>query len=159
MPTVACEATDRDKHTTVAKFDTDSGPVGIDNRCSACISGYIQDFETPLVPTNRTIEGFGGSTTTGVMVGTIKWKVFDKRRQSTHISNPQLVLRSGMRYATVQPTTLDPKHAGQSETPRCRVHNQPSRHTPQLGGQEEEHVGTTQQVHQRLDLSSCTRAH
>ena len=48
MPTVACEATNMNKHSNLAKFDTDSGLVGIDNRCSACISGYIQDFKGHL---------------------------------------------------------------------------------------------------------------
>ena len=104
MPTVACEATDRDKHTTVSKFDTDSGPVGIDNRCSACISGYIQDFETPPVPTNRTIKGFGGSTTTGVMVGTIKWKVFDDEgnQHTFRIPHSYYVQGCGMRLFSPQ---------------------------------------------------------
>ena len=33
-------------------FDTDSCPIGVDNRCSACISHDINDFEGPLVDTD-----------------------------------------------------------------------------------------------------------
>ena len=46
------------KHENVVTFDTDSGPVGIDNRCTACISHVIQDFEEPPKLTNRVITGF-----------------------------------------------------------------------------------------------------
>ena len=35
-------------HENVASFDTDSAKVGIDNRCSACISHDINDFEGPV---------------------------------------------------------------------------------------------------------------
>jgi hypothetical protein len=31
-------------------FDTDSKPIGIDNRCTACISHDLNDFESPPVP-------------------------------------------------------------------------------------------------------------
>lgn len=47
-------------------FDTDSGPVGIDNRCTACISNRIEDFEGQLVDSNRSIKGFGGTRTPNV---------------------------------------------------------------------------------------------
>ena len=55
-------------------FDTDSMPVGIDNRCTACISCDIADFDGELTPCNRTIRGFGGTTTTNVQKGTILWR-------------------------------------------------------------------------------------
>ena len=57
-----------------ASFDTDSGPVGIDNRCSACISHRLEDFVEPPVPVNRVIKGFGGSRMSNIKMGTIKWK-------------------------------------------------------------------------------------
>ncbi len=53
------------------RFDTDSAKVGIDNRCSACISHVPQDFIGALTDSNRTIKGFGGLRTTGVKVGTL----------------------------------------------------------------------------------------
>ena len=54
-------------------FDTDSYPIGIDNRCSGCISHKIEDFVGPLVDSARTIKGFGGSRTTNVKIGTLRW--------------------------------------------------------------------------------------
>jgi hypothetical protein len=35
-------------HQNVARFDTDSGRVSIDNRANACISAFIQDFQGPV---------------------------------------------------------------------------------------------------------------
>ena len=54
-------------------FDTDSEIVGIDNRCTACISHSLDDFEGTLVPSNRVVKGFGGSRTRNVKSGTIRW--------------------------------------------------------------------------------------
>jgi hypothetical protein len=42
-------------------FDTDSHAIGIDNRCSACISPDPNDFIGKFQSTNRTITGFGGT--------------------------------------------------------------------------------------------------
>jgi len=58
-------------------FDTDSGPVGIDNRCSACISHEADDFVGPLLDCNRAIKGFGGTRTVGIKMGTIRWRWLD----------------------------------------------------------------------------------
>ena len=66
-----------DKYTNLATFDTDSVLVGIDNRCSACISHDIDDFEGPLVDSNKTIKGFGGTRTTNLKMGTIVWNIED----------------------------------------------------------------------------------
>ena len=54
-------------------YDTDSGPVGIDNRCTACLSHEISDFDGPLMDVERSIRGFGGSRTTGVKQGMLVW--------------------------------------------------------------------------------------
>jgi hypothetical protein len=62
-------------------FDTDSGPIGIDNRCTACISHRIEDFEGQLIDSNRFIKGFGGARTTNVKMGTIRWKWLDDKGQ------------------------------------------------------------------------------
>ncbi len=51
-------------------LDTDSKAIGIDNRCSAYLSGYVEDFQGPLEATNRVIKGFGGTQTTDVSKGT-----------------------------------------------------------------------------------------
>jgi len=42
-------------------FDIDSNPIGIDNRCSACISHCLENFVDPPVPTDCVIKCFGGS--------------------------------------------------------------------------------------------------
>jgi hypothetical protein len=42
-------------------FDTDSHAIGIENRCSACISPDPKDFIGKFQKTNRTITGFGGT--------------------------------------------------------------------------------------------------
>jgi len=58
-------------------FDTDSKLTGVDNRCSACMSHDVDDFEGPVIPTNWTIKGFAGSRTANVSTGTIVWKWLD----------------------------------------------------------------------------------
>jgi hypothetical protein len=62
---------------TMVLFDTDAVPIGVDNRCTGCISNRIEDFEGPLVESHRAIKGFGGSRTTGIKIGTISWKWLD----------------------------------------------------------------------------------
>ena len=73
---VAYAATDT-KYSNYIKVDTDSAPVGIDNRCSACISHRIEDFQGPVVACNRSIKGFGGTRTRNVQKGTIQWNWLD----------------------------------------------------------------------------------
>ena len=60
-----------------ARFDTDSAPIGVDNRCSGCISHEISDFLDDLRPSNRVIKGFGGARTVNVMTGTLRWQWAD----------------------------------------------------------------------------------
>ena len=57
--------------------DTDSDMIGIDNRCSACISHKIEDFVDTPVRVNRPIKGFGGTKISNVMSGTIQWTWLD----------------------------------------------------------------------------------
>ena len=54
-----------------ARWDSDSMAVGMDNRCSACISDKVEHFED-LRPCDRIIKGFRGTRTTNVMIGTLK---------------------------------------------------------------------------------------
>ena len=48
-------------------FDTDAQPIGVDNRCTACISHIAEDFEGPLYDSNRRIKGFGGTHTLPIL--------------------------------------------------------------------------------------------
>ena len=58
-------------------LDTDSQPIGIDNRATAFFSGCIDDFQGPLQDSKRTVKGFGGSRTTGVKIGTAVIRIED----------------------------------------------------------------------------------
>ena len=73
---VAMQAS-KGKHTIETQFDTDSQPIGLDNRASACISHKSTDFVGPLMDSNRVIKSFGGGKTKSVMIGTLKWKWLD----------------------------------------------------------------------------------
>ena len=74
---LAMQARSANAYENSMAFDTDSGPIGIDNRCTACISHRIEDFEGQLYDSNRVIKGFGGTRTQNVKMGTIKWKWLD----------------------------------------------------------------------------------
>ena len=87
-------------------FDTDSKPIGVDNRCSACISHDITDFIGPLKDSGRTIKGFGGvKHTSDIMVGTLKWQWEDDQGQiHKHIIPNSYYVPSG------QARLLSPQH-------------------------------------------------
>ena len=53
-------------------FYTNSFSIGVDNRCSGCISHTVEDFVGPLKDCHRVIKGFGGTKTTKVNKVTIK---------------------------------------------------------------------------------------
>ena len=61
----------------IVKFDTDTKPIGVDNRCSACILPYIEDFIGPLEDTNKTIKGFTEARTNNPKTGTLRWQWSD----------------------------------------------------------------------------------
>jgi hypothetical protein len=73
-------ATSKKKPTgpTHVYFDTDSAPVGIDNRCSACMSHIKEDFGK-LTKTRQAIQGYGGVEVYDVYKGTLKWKIEDDK--------------------------------------------------------------------------------
>jgi ribosomal protein L40E len=76
-----CNASNGIKETKV-HFDTNSEPIRVKNQCTGCISHQIEDFDRPLVDSNRAIKGFGGSKTTNVKIGTINWKWLDNEGKS-----------------------------------------------------------------------------
>lgn len=55
------------------KFDSDSSTIGVDNRCSVCISGFLEDFIQPPVPSTKVIRGFNHVHTTGIMEGELRY--------------------------------------------------------------------------------------
>ena len=60
------------------RIDTDSGPIGINNQCSGCISHKIDDFvDRKVTKLDRVIIGFGRTRTINVSQGTLIWKWTD----------------------------------------------------------------------------------
>ena len=92
------------------RFDSDSGEIGVDNRCSACISHVAEDFEGQLIDCNRSIKGFGGTTITDVKMGTLSWKWEDDEGKIHKfiIPNSYYVPKGGIRL-------LSPQHWAQSQ--------------------------------------------
>jgi hypothetical protein len=74
----------------ITRFDTDSDVIGIDNRCSGCISHVRSDFIDTLRPTTRVIRGFGGSRTMNVSIGTLQWSWDDDNGQSHTFTIPKV---------------------------------------------------------------------
>ena len=61
-------------HSSIETFDTDSKPIGIDSRASACISDKIAEFDPDsLVEVTKKVKTFGGIYTGKVMRGTLLW--------------------------------------------------------------------------------------
>ena len=86
------------------QFDTDSGRVGVDNRCSACISHKIGDFAGPIHDVRRAIKGFGGETTHNVKMGTLDWSWCDNQGKvhRFRIPNSYYVPQGGVRLLSPQ---------------------------------------------------------
>ena len=99
-----------DKRTNITRFDTDSAPVGIDNRCSGCISHVAEDFIGTLRDSDRTIKGFAGTRTTNIKVGTLLWRWSDNEgvTHKFEIPNSYFVPSGGVRL-------LSPQHWAKSQ--------------------------------------------
>ena len=82
-------------------FDTDSEWVGVDNRCSGCISHVRSDFVGELRESNRVIKGFGGTRTVNIKVGTLRWAWDD----DTHSTSQTHTTYHPERYAFSVPNT------------------------------------------------------
>jgi hypothetical protein len=65
-------ATPRCPPTPKIVFDTDSGAMGIDNRCSVCMSHIKADFVGELIQDRLAVTGFHGTETCTVYKSTIK---------------------------------------------------------------------------------------
>jgi hypothetical protein len=110
MPAVAMQANVRQSE-RMTPFDTDTQWIGVDNRCSGCISHVKSDFVGRLNPTMRTIKGFAGSRTINVSIGTLRWE-WEDDGGATHtflIPNSYYVPDGKVRL-------LSPQHWAQSQT-------------------------------------------
>ena len=67
MPT----KTSTPRNDNVFKIDTDSETIGIDNRCSLCISQIAEDFIGELRKSRRKIREFVGVIQTKIKTGTL----------------------------------------------------------------------------------------
>ena len=93
------------------RFDTDSDDIGIDNRCSACISHVESDyFEGPLRKSDRVVKGFGGSRTRNVKIGTLKWSWEDGQGVTTTFRIPNSYFVPGGKVRL-----LSPQHWAQTQ--------------------------------------------
>ena len=92
-----------------APFDSDSRMVGIDNRCSGCITHKREDIPGSITPCKRAIKGFGGTRTFNVWQCTIHWKWEDDQGEVHHmiIPNSYYVPEGGVRL-------LSPQHWAQT---------------------------------------------
>jgi len=86
-------------------LDSDSKPLGIDNRATAFISGDINDFDGPLLDCDRVVRGFAGIRVKGVKKGTAVIRIEDddgrvhriKLRDSYYVSASwPTVLKQGL---------------------------------------------------------------
>ena len=93
------------------QFDTDSETIGIDNRCSGCISHVKEDFVGKLRPTDRVVKGFAGTRTMNVQVGTLRWSWEDElgKKHTFTIPNSYYVPDGRVRL-------LSPQHWSQTQT-------------------------------------------
>jgi len=77
--------------------------MGVDSRCSVCISGYIEDFREPPTPTNKVIKGFNGSRTYNVMQGTANYQWEDDEGQVHTFDIPGSIYVPGSKVRLLSP--------------------------------------------------------
>ena len=108
----------------IIKMDTDSDPIGIDNRCSACISHKIEDFIGNPIESKRVIKGFGGAQVRNIMVGTIRWNWLDDNgmNHTFDIPNSYYVPQGSVRL-------LSPQHWAQATMKHKKKSTRPSSRT------------------------------
>jgi len=90
-------------------FDTNSGPMGVDNRWSTCMSSRREDFEDNLVVVKYNVKGVGGARVRDVMVGIMNFKCQDNNSMIHHHRLP------GSHYAPgLEARLFSPQHFAQS---------------------------------------------
>jgi hypothetical protein len=89
----------------------------------------LEDFQGPLVDSNRAIKGFGGTTTAKVKIGTITWKWLDNQGKTHTFLIPKLFyvpdgnvrLLSPQHWAQTQKVKDTTKHGTGSGTVNNKV--------------------------------------
>ena len=104
MSLIAIQANVGNTSAHTITFDTDAQPIGVDNRCTACISHQITDFIGTMRDTDRRIKGFGGTHTHPLKQGTLRWKWCDDegKRHTFIIPNSYYAPEGGVRLLSPQ---------------------------------------------------------
>jgi hypothetical protein len=121
-PPIACLATTHRSAppTTALKqkealtFDTDSAPVGIDNRCSVCMSHVKSDFIGELQEARLAVTGFHGTKHCKVYKGTIHWRLEDDHGSIHDICIPGSYYVPDGKHRLISPQHWAQKAAGES---------------------------------------------
>ena len=94
----------------IAQFDTDTEWIGVDNRCTGCISHVKSDFVGPLKQSQRVVQGFGGTKVTNIKIGTLRWTWDDNlgRSHTFDIPNSYYIPDGKVRL-------LSPQHWAQTQ--------------------------------------------
>ena len=78
----------KEERPRMTMMDMDANRIGIDNRCTACVSHRKTDFIGKIIKTNQCITGFGGHKHRNISKGTIKWKINDDNGQEQEFIIP-----------------------------------------------------------------------
>ena len=113
---LACPVKQIASQERIVKFDTDAKPIGVDNRCSTCISPYIEDFIGPLEDTNKTIKGFAGAQANNPKIGTFRWQWLDDSGKMHTFEIP-----NSYYFPECELRLLSPQHWAQTRTPVDRA--------------------------------------
>ncbi len=100
-------------------IDTDSKTIGIDNSCSAYISGYAEDFQGLLEPTEQVIKGFGGTCTSKVLKGTAFLRIENDSGKIHDFKIPNSYFVPGYRVRLLSPQHWAQELCRQKLGPAC----------------------------------------
>ena len=109
MNTIMALAAPAACNANVIGLDTDSRPIGIDNRATRCISNQHEDFVGELVPASITIQGYTGRSTRDLHQGTIRWAWLDDNGMEHAFNIPNCLYDPGGH------SLLSPHHWAQSQ--------------------------------------------
>ena len=116
---LACPAKQLAVQERIIMFDTDVKPIGVDNKCTACISPYFEAFIGPLEDANKTIKGFAGARTRNPKIGTLRWQRSDDSRKMHTFEIPKSYY-----IPECELRLLSPQHWAQTQTPVDRATTQ-----------------------------------
>ena len=84
-------------------FDTDVQPIGVNSRCTACISHIESDFIGELHESNKPIKGFGGTKITNINTETLRWRWADNSVRIHTFIIPNSYYETGRKVRVLSP--------------------------------------------------------